>query len=102
MSTLEGKAIKDSYKDLLQVSNFNSGVDGSLRFIEDGEGTPSCVQISETEVQINGNLNVTGTATGVGVQGEKGETGDTGPQGEPGPAGEAAAFDYKGDWNTED
>ena len=31
MATLTGKKISDSYKDLLQVSNSNAGVDGTLR-----------------------------------------------------------------------
>ena len=43
MATLT-KKISDSYKDLLQVSNSNAGVDGTLRDIEDGEGTASVLQ----------------------------------------------------------
>ena len=51
MATLTGK-ISDSYKDLLQVSNSNAGVDGTLRDIEDGEGTASVLQISSSSINI--------------------------------------------------
>ena len=33
MATLTGQRIKDSYKDLLQVSNSNSGIDSTLRAV---------------------------------------------------------------------
>ena len=36
MSSLENKKISESYKDLLQVSNSNSGVDATLQTVEDG------------------------------------------------------------------
>ena len=65
MATLQGRAIKDTYKDLLQVSNGNAGVDGTLRTVEDGEGTTSALQVSTSAVKINGDLNVTGTVEGV-------------------------------------
>ena len=64
MSTLEGQSINQTYKDLLQVSNSNSGVDGTLRAVEDGEGTVSALEISTTDVRVN-NLTVTGTVTGL-------------------------------------
>lgn len=65
MATLQGRAIKDTYKDLLQVSNSNNGVDGTLRTIEDGEGTSSALQVSSGAVRVNGTLDVTGDVTGV-------------------------------------
>ena len=43
MASLAGKTIQSTYKDLLQVSNSNSGVDGSLKTVEDGEGTSSAL-----------------------------------------------------------
>ena len=46
MTTLTGKKIANTYKDLLQVSNSNSGIDATLRNVEDGEGTSSPLQIS--------------------------------------------------------
>ena len=65
MATLQGRAIKDTFKDLLQVSNGNNGVDGTLRTIEDGEGTSSALQVSSGAVKVNGTLEVTGDVTGV-------------------------------------
>ena len=65
MATLQGRAIKDTFKDLLQVSNSNNGVDGTLRTIEDGEGTSSAIQVSTGAVKVNGTLEVTGDVTGV-------------------------------------
>jgi hypothetical protein len=64
MSTLEGQQINLTYKDLLQVSNNNSGVDSTLRAVEDGEGTVSALEISTTDVKVN-NLTVTGSVTGL-------------------------------------
>jgi len=60
MATLQGQQIKNSYKDLLQVSNSNSGVDGTLRNVEDGEGTVSALQLSSSAAKVAGNLTVTG------------------------------------------
>lgn len=77
--SLIGRLIKDSFKDLLIVNNNNAGVDGTMRPILDGEGTESALQISETGVQVNGDLNITGETTGVGT-----------------------TFEYKGDWSSGD
>ena len=52
MSTLQGRYLRDTYKDLLQVSNNNVGVDDTARYIEDGEGTPSVLSISTSNVGI--------------------------------------------------
>ena len=60
MATLTGKTIANTYKDLLQVSNNNSGVDATLRTIQDGEGTNSALQISQSGVNINGNFFIGG------------------------------------------
>lgn len=53
MASLQGRTHDSTYKDLLQVSNSNSGVDGTLRTVEDGEGTASVLKISSTSVSIN-------------------------------------------------
>ena len=53
MATLTGQRVKDSYKDLLQVSNSNSGIDSTLRTISDGEATDSVLQLSTTAVNIS-------------------------------------------------
>lgn len=58
MTTLTGKLISNSYKDLLQVSNSNSGVDSTVRFVSDGEGTNSALKISNSEVETTGKLTV--------------------------------------------
>jgi hypothetical protein len=55
MATLTGKKISESYKDLLQISNNNSGVDGTLRDVSDGEGTVSVLQISSGSINIKDN-----------------------------------------------
>jgi hypothetical protein len=57
MATLTGRKPKDTYKDLLQVSNSNNGVDGTVRAVEDGEGTASALSISTTVVTVTGRLN---------------------------------------------
>ena len=64
MATLTGKKIKNSYKDLLQVSNSNSGIDSTLRTISDGEATDSVLQLSSSAVNISsaGALQYAGTA----------------------------------------
>ena len=54
--SLNGKAISDTYKDLLQVPNANSGVDGTLRTVMDGEGTESTLQVSTAGVKSTGTL----------------------------------------------
>lgn len=52
MTSLAGRTLIDTYKDLLQISNSNSGVDATARYIEDGEGTPSILSLSTTSVGI--------------------------------------------------
>ena len=61
MADLTGKRVMDTYKDLLQVSNSNSGLDGTLRSIEDGEGTVSAVSISSDALQVD-NITINGNS----------------------------------------
>ena len=56
MSALTGQKIKDSYKDLLQISNSNSGLDSTLRPIEDGEGTVSALYVSTSQIKVTGQI----------------------------------------------
>lgn len=56
MSTLFGKSVASTYKDLLQVSNNNIGVDDVVRYIEDGEGTRSALALSTDTVVLSGHL----------------------------------------------
>ena len=60
MTSLAGRTLIDTYKDLLQISNNNSGVDATARYIEDGEGTPSILSLSTTNVGI-GTTNPSGS-----------------------------------------
>ncbi len=52
MASLTGQSIASSYKDLLQVSNSNSGIDTTARIVSDGEGTDSNLYLSTTRVGI--------------------------------------------------
>jgi hypothetical protein len=58
MSNLTGKEIKDSYKDLLQMGNANTGVTSTLESVKDGEGSVSTLKLSTTSTEID-NLAVT-------------------------------------------
>jgi hypothetical protein len=46
MTALTGRTPASSYKDLLQVSNSNAGVDATVRLVSDGEATDSALQLS--------------------------------------------------------
>ena len=63
MATLTGRAPKDTYGDLLQVSNANDGVDSTLRFLSDGKGTNSSFKISSSDAQFTSTLTSTGLLT---------------------------------------
>lgn len=59
MAALTGKKPKNTYKDLLQVSNSNSGIDGTLRNVSDGEDTSSLLQLSSAATAVaSGNFYV--------------------------------------------
>lgn len=60
---LTGRTISATYKDLLQVSNSNAGVDGSSRAVQDGEGTVSAMELSTAGLKSTGTLEVTGNTT---------------------------------------
>ena len=65
MAALTGKKPKDTYKDLLQVSNSNAGIDGTLRFVSDGEGTDSTLKLSTSGITTTSKVVVGGdTAAG--------------------------------------
>ena len=52
MGTLANKSPKDTYKSLLKVENEINGITTALSKIEDGEGTASCLSISDDSIQI--------------------------------------------------
>lgn len=56
MTSLAGRAPKDTFKDLLQISNSNAGIDATLRTISDGEGTSGPWQISTVAFRILGGV----------------------------------------------
>lgn len=56
MSTLTNKTVASTYKDLLQISNSNNGIDNTIRYIEDGEGTLSKLGLSDTGITIGTDL----------------------------------------------
>jgi hypothetical protein len=62
MATLTGKTIANTYKDLLQVSNENDGVDETMRTVSDGDGTNTALQLSNAGVNINGTFELNGEA----------------------------------------
>ena len=50
--SLTGKTKASTYKDILQMNNSNSGVDGTTRNVVDGEGTASALRMSSEKVLI--------------------------------------------------
>ena len=50
--SLTGKTKANSYKDILQMNNSNSGVDTTIRNVGDGEGTASAISLSDDNVII--------------------------------------------------
>lgn len=52
MATLAGRAPKDTYGNLLNIDNSNSGLDATVRQIQDGEGTGGPVGMSTTAFRI--------------------------------------------------
>ena len=73
MASLEGRSVASSYKDLLQVSNSNSGIDGTARVVSDGEDTASKLFLDTNRVGVgiaptDGTLHVhTATAGSIGA-----------------------------------
>ncbi|HEY3526891.1 MAG TPA: hypothetical protein VGK47_11880 [Nitrososphaeraceae archaeon] len=63
MATLTGQRVNSTYKDLLQVPNSNTGLDGTLRAVESGAGTSSALLISTAGIRSSGTLAVTGAST---------------------------------------
>ena len=62
MGSLSGKSPASTYKSLLKVADETNGISASTSQIEDGEGTASCVSISDDECMIapqNDNLTYT-------------------------------------------
>ena len=58
MATLKGKTISETYPLLLKITS--SGVDGTLRNVEDGDGTTSALQISTGAINVSGTITASG------------------------------------------
>ena len=52
MGSLSGKSPASTYKSLLKVSDETNGISTTISQVEDGEGTASCVSISDDNLQI--------------------------------------------------
>jgi hypothetical protein len=83
MAALTGQKPKDTYKDLLQVSNSNDGIDSTLRLVSDGGGTDSVLKLSTTAVTVAADITVTGTVlvTGDTAAGDDAAIGYTSAEG---------------------
>ena len=62
MPTLTSKQIANSYKQLLQIGNNNTGLTSSLQTVEDGNGNSSALQLTNSIVNINGTFQLNGVA----------------------------------------
>ena len=62
MAALTGQQVRNSYIDILQVSNSNSGIDATTRTVSDGEDTASKLQLSTTVVNVVSGFQLNGTA----------------------------------------
>ena len=69
--SLTGRSVSSWYKDLLEISNSNSGVDGTLRPIKSGEGTSSSLYVSTGKAKI---LPAADSTTTLDVQDKDGNT----------------------------
>jgi len=60
MSTFTGRTIANTYKGLLNIDNNNSGIDTTVRTVQDGEGTASPLQLSNSTLNVNGAFQIGG------------------------------------------
>lgn len=54
MTTLTGRPLDDTYRDLLQVPNANDGIDTTLRAVEDGAGKPTVLLLADLAGGVKG------------------------------------------------
>lgn len=52
MATMAGRQINQTYGDVLSIDNANSGVDGTYRSVQSGDGTESGLQLSTAGARI--------------------------------------------------
>jgi hypothetical protein len=60
MATLTGTQIANTYKQLLQVGSGNNGLTASVQNVQDGQGTNSPLQLSQSAVNIDGTFQLNG------------------------------------------
>lgn len=60
MATFAGKSVNNTFKNLLNIDNNNQGIDNTLRPVQDGEGTESALQLSTSEVNVDGTFKIDG------------------------------------------
>jgi hypothetical protein len=70
MATLQGKAVKNTYRQVLQIGANNVGVSGSLQPVQDGAGVNTALSLSTLAATVNGDLTITGDLiiTGGGIE----------------------------------
>lgn len=50
--SLTNKTIADTYKDILEIDNGNNGIDTSAKAVKSGDGTSSCISISDDQLAV--------------------------------------------------
>ena len=70
MATLQGKAVKNTYRQVLQIGASNVGVSGTLQPVQDGAGVNTALSLSTGAATVTGDLTITGDLiiTGGGIQ----------------------------------
>lgn len=70
MATLQGKAVKNTYRQVIQIGANNIGVTSTLQPVQDGSGVNTALSLSTIAATVNGDLTVTGDLiiTGGGLQ----------------------------------
>jgi hypothetical protein len=70
MATLQGKAVKNTYRQVLQIGANNVGVSGTLQRVQDGAGVNTALSLSTIAATVHGDLTITGDLiiTGGGIQ----------------------------------
>ena len=70
MATLQGKAVKNTYRQVLQIGASNVGVSGTLQRVQDGAGVNTALSLSTIAATVHGDLTITGDLiiTGGGIQ----------------------------------
>ena len=52
-----GKSPADTYKDILNIDNSNSGVDSTARIVESGNGSETAISLSDRSLYVKSNTN---------------------------------------------